>query len=102
MHTWIAVEPTDAPLYTRYEVLGFGVANGAPAVRIDRMGREFCQNCFTSWIALVVLTPRQCRRHHSRAGAARQHAAQPAILADQAYDARAFRQRLAERGALVA
>ncbi|MBV8335652.1 MAG: DUF3750 domain-containing protein, partial [Alphaproteobacteria bacterium] len=35
VHTWIAVKPTGAPRYTRYEVLGFGVANGAPAVRID-------------------------------------------------------------------
>jgi hypothetical protein len=40
MHTWIAVKPTGAPRYTRYEVLGFGVANGAPAVRIDRMGPD--------------------------------------------------------------
>ena len=39
VHTWIAVKPTGAPRYTRYEVLGFGVANGVPAVRIDRMGR---------------------------------------------------------------
>ena len=39
VHTWIAVKPTGAPRFTRYEVLGFGVANGAPAVRIDRMGR---------------------------------------------------------------
>jgi hypothetical protein len=38
VHTWIAVKPTGAPRFTRYEVLGFGVANGAPAVRIDRMG----------------------------------------------------------------
>src|SRR5690349_9595900 len=40
MHTWIAVKPTGAPRYTRYEVLGFGVADGAPAVRIDRMGPD--------------------------------------------------------------
>ena len=40
LHTWIAVKPTGAPRYTRYEVLGFGVANGAPAVRIDRMGPD--------------------------------------------------------------
>ena len=40
VHTWIAVKPTGAPRYTRYEVLGFGVANGAPAVRIDRMGPD--------------------------------------------------------------
>ena len=40
VHTWIAVKPTGAPRFTRYEVLGFGVANGAPAVRIDRMGPD--------------------------------------------------------------
>ena len=39
VHTWIAVKPT-AARYTRYEVLGFGVADGAPAVRIDRMGPD--------------------------------------------------------------
>jgi hypothetical protein len=40
LHTWIAVKPTGAPRYTRYEVLGFGVTNGAAAVRIDRMGPD--------------------------------------------------------------
>jgi Protein of unknown function (DUF3750) len=40
VHTWIAVKPTGAPRFVRYEVLGFGVANGAPAVRIDRMGPD--------------------------------------------------------------
>jgi Protein of unknown function (DUF3750) len=40
MHTWIAVKPTGAPRYTRYEVIGFGVAEGAPAVRIDRSGPD--------------------------------------------------------------
>ena len=40
VHTWIAVKPTGAPRLTRYEVLGFGVANGAPALRIDRMGPD--------------------------------------------------------------
>jgi hypothetical protein len=40
MHTWIAMKPTSATRYTRYEVLGFGVASGAPAVRIDRMGPD--------------------------------------------------------------
>src|ERR1700740_251545 len=38
--TWIAVKPTGAQRYTRYEVLGFGVANGAPAVRVDRTGPD--------------------------------------------------------------
>lgn len=40
VHTWIVVKPAGAPRFTRYEVLGFGVANGAPAVRIDRMGPD--------------------------------------------------------------
>jgi hypothetical protein len=40
VHTWIAVKPTGAPRFTPYEVLGFGVANGAPALRIDRMGPD--------------------------------------------------------------
>lgn len=40
VHTWIAVKPSGAPRYTRYEVVGFGVAGGAPAVRVDRMGPD--------------------------------------------------------------
>lgn len=40
VHTWIVVKPTGASRYTRYEVVGFGVATGAPAVRIDRMGPD--------------------------------------------------------------
>jgi hypothetical protein len=40
VHTWIVVKPTGAPRYTRYEVLGFGVAGGAPAVRVDRTGPD--------------------------------------------------------------
>ena len=40
VHTWIAVKPTGAERYTRYEVLGFGVANGAPAIRVDRTGPD--------------------------------------------------------------
>jgi hypothetical protein len=40
VHTWIAVKPTGSRRYTRYEVLGFGVANGAPAVRVDRTGPD--------------------------------------------------------------
>ena len=40
MHTWIAVKPSGASRFTRYEVLGFGVSQGAPAVRIDRMGPD--------------------------------------------------------------
>ncbi len=40
MHTWIAVKPTDAPRFTRYEVIGFGVSEGAPAIRVDRTGPD--------------------------------------------------------------
>src|SRR5271154_2999716 len=40
VHTWIAVKPAGAPHYTRYEVVGFGVNQGAPAVRVDRMGPD--------------------------------------------------------------
>lgn len=40
VHTWIVVKPTGAPRYTRYEVVGFGVASGAPAVRVDRTGPD--------------------------------------------------------------
>src|SRR5262247_736092 len=40
VHTWIAVKSTGAERYARYEVLGFGVASGAPAVRIDRTGPD--------------------------------------------------------------
>jgi hypothetical protein len=40
VHTWIVVKPSGAPSYMRYEVMGFGVANGAPAVRIDRTGPD--------------------------------------------------------------
>jgi hypothetical protein len=40
VHTWFALKPSGAPRYTRYEVLGFGVAGGAPALRIDRMGPD--------------------------------------------------------------
>lgn len=40
VHTWIVVKPTGAPRYTRYDVVGFGVDRGAPAVRVDRMGPD--------------------------------------------------------------
>jgi hypothetical protein len=40
VHSWIVVKPSGAPRYTRYEVVGFGVANGAPSVRVDRMGPD--------------------------------------------------------------
>jgi hypothetical protein len=40
VHTWIVVKPAGAARYTRFEVLGFGVAGGAPAVRVDRTGPD--------------------------------------------------------------
>jgi hypothetical protein len=40
VHTWIVVKPADAPRYTRYDVIGFGVATGAPAIRVDRTGPD--------------------------------------------------------------
>ncbi len=40
VHTWIAVKPTGAPAYTRYEVMGWGVGRGFPAVRVNRTGPD--------------------------------------------------------------
>ncbi len=40
VHSWIVVKPAGAERFSRYEVLGFGVANGAPSVRIDRTGPD--------------------------------------------------------------
>lgn len=34
VHTWIAAKPAHAAQYTRFEVVGFGVHRGAPAVRV--------------------------------------------------------------------
>jgi hypothetical protein len=40
VHTWVVVKPANADRYTRYEVIGWGVERGIPAVRIDRMGPD--------------------------------------------------------------
>ena len=40
VHTWISVKPSDAPVYTRYEVMGFGVGRGASAIRVNRTGPD--------------------------------------------------------------
>jgi uncharacterized protein DUF3750 len=40
VHTWIAVKPGGADAYTRYEVIGWGVDRGAPAVRVNRAGPD--------------------------------------------------------------
>ncbi len=33
VHTWLAIKPAGAPAFERYEVVGWGVGRGAPAVR---------------------------------------------------------------------
>ena len=40
VHSWIVVKPRGAAAYTRYEVVGWGVDRGMPAVRINRMGPD--------------------------------------------------------------
>ena len=40
VHTWIALKPSVAAAYTRYEVIGWGVDRGAPALRVNRMGPD--------------------------------------------------------------
>lgn len=40
VHTWIVVKPTGAPQFTRYEVMGFGITQDNPAIRIDRTGPD--------------------------------------------------------------
>ena len=40
VHTWISLKPSGAAAYTRYEVIGWGVSEGAPAVRVNRSGPD--------------------------------------------------------------
>src|SRR5215470_5069428 len=40
VHTWIALKPSGAAAYTRYEVMGWGVSRGAPALRVNRTGPD--------------------------------------------------------------
>jgi hypothetical protein len=40
VHSWIAVKPTGAAAFTRYEVMGWGVGNGSPAIRVNRSGPD--------------------------------------------------------------
>ncbi len=40
VHPWIVVKPANAERYTRYEVIGWGVERGIPAIRVDRMGPD--------------------------------------------------------------
>jgi Protein of unknown function (DUF3750) len=40
VHSWIVVKPRGVPLYTRYEVIGWGVDRGLPSVRVNRTGPD--------------------------------------------------------------
>lgn len=40
VHTWIAVKPANADRFERYEVMGFGVSDRTPAIRVDRTGPD--------------------------------------------------------------
>jgi hypothetical protein len=40
VHTWIAVKGPDAAAWTRYEVIGWGVDHGLPAVRVNTTGPD--------------------------------------------------------------
>ena len=40
VHTWIALKRSDARSYTRYEVIGWGVERGLPALRVNRTGPD--------------------------------------------------------------
>ncbi len=40
VHTWVALKAGGAEAYTRYEVIGWGVDRGAPAIRVNRTGPD--------------------------------------------------------------
>lgn len=40
VHTWISVKRSGAAGYARYEVVGWGVDQGTPAVRVNRLGPD--------------------------------------------------------------
>lgn len=40
VHTWIALKRSGAAAYRRYEVVGWGVDRGVPAVRVNRTGPD--------------------------------------------------------------
>lgn len=40
VHTWVAVKRSGTERYTRYEVIGWGVERGLPAIRVDRTGPD--------------------------------------------------------------
>jgi Protein of unknown function (DUF3750) len=40
VHSWIVVKPRGVTLYTRYEVIGWGVDRGLPSIRVNRTGPD--------------------------------------------------------------
>jgi hypothetical protein len=40
VHTWVTMKRAGADAYTRYEVIGWGVDRGSPAVRVNRTGPD--------------------------------------------------------------
>jgi hypothetical protein len=40
VHSWIVVKPRGVDRYTRYEVIGWGVERGLPALRVNRTGPD--------------------------------------------------------------
>ena len=40
VHTWLTMKRAGADAYTRYEVIGWGVEHGTPAVRVNRTGPD--------------------------------------------------------------
>ena len=40
VHTWVVLKREGAAAYTRYEVMGWGVQRGNPAVRVNRAGPD--------------------------------------------------------------
>ena len=70
VHTWIAVKPSGAPSYTRYEVMGWGVSRGAAALRVNRTGPD------NHWFGS---RPEQQHLHRLRGTRGARAAAQPAV-----------------------
>lgn len=52
IHTWISLKRAGATTWTRYEVVGWGVSRGVPAVRTNRSGPD--NYWFGSWPDLLV------------------------------------------------
>jgi len=52
IHTWISLKRAGATTWTRYEVVGWGVSRGVPAVRTNRSGPD--NYWFGSWPDLLA------------------------------------------------